>query len=62
MITNVHPGDIIRVKGLPEYKGKTFTAVSIYYHLVEIEIGVFIEKTLIQKKYHNKFIPILCND
>jgi hypothetical protein len=57
MITKVQPGDTVRVQA-PEHKGKHYTALSVFYDLIEIEIGIFIEYTKVQKKYRNRYIAI----
>lgn len=56
-IQTIHPGDTVRVKK-PEFKNKHFTAISIYYDLVEVEIGLFIERAFVQKKYRNRYITV----
>jgi hypothetical protein len=56
-ITTIQPGDIVRVT-LPEFKGRHFIALSLFYDKVEIEVGEFIDRQFIQKKYRNKYITI----
>ncbi len=56
-ILTINPGDTIRVVK-PEYKGKSFRALSTFYDMVEIEIGIFIELNFVQKKYRNRYINI----
>jgi hypothetical protein len=58
-ISVVYPGDTIRVVR-PEFKGMTFTALSVMSELVEIQIGEFIHASYVQKKFKNRYItPIL---
>lgn len=56
-LATINPGDVVRVTR-PEYKKKAFTALSVYYDLVEIEIGNFVHRDYVQKKYRNKFITV----
>lgn len=51
------PGDQVRVTR-PEFKQRVFKVITTYYDLVEIEIGNFVHKDYVQKKYRNRYINI----
>lgn len=61
-ILAIYPGDTVRVSRDMGLKQRVYTAISVYYDLVEIEIGVFIELTKVEKKYRNRFIYVYKNN